>query len=81
MLAAVPPVDGLQRSFILVADSEHFEELPQRLRATAKPSASSDLTGGNRTKARSAHVRQTERRLGQAQLPMEERALLVRPNV
>ena len=67
MLAAAPAVDGLQRSFILVADSEHFEELPQRLRATAKPSASSGLTGGSRTKARSAHVRLAGRRLDHAE--------------
>ena len=64
VLAAAPAVDGLRRNLILVADSEHFEELPQRLRATAKPSASSDLAGGNRTKARSAHVRLAGRRLG-----------------
>ena len=68
MLTAASAVDGLQRSFILVADSEHFKELPQRLRATAKPSASSGLTGGSRTKARSAHVRLAERGLGHAQL-------------
>ena len=30
VLAAAPAVDGLRRSFLLVADSEHFDELPQR---------------------------------------------------
>ena len=30
LLAVAPAVDGPRRSFIFVADSEHFEELPQR---------------------------------------------------
>ena len=28
--AVAPAADGLQRNFILVADNEHFDELPQR---------------------------------------------------